>query len=359
MREPVVTTVTSSDGTRLAVETSDPGGAGSGVTLVLAHGWTQDRRTWDRVVGRLAPSARIVRYDLRGHGDSDPAGPGTATIERLADDLAEVIATQAPAGPVVLAGHSMGGMTIMALADRHPDLVARRVAGAAFVATSSGNMDRITLGFPGVLGRGAARLERRVAKLLVAYRRERLPVAGPFAALGGRLLVFGKRPQKADVRSVADQLRKAHARSIGGFQNAISLHERRVALAALRTVPTVVLVGDRDRLTPVDHAEAIAEELPDARFVLLPGAGHMITQERHTVVAEAIAGLITGARRPDDDSAEDNAEVDGVEVRRTEVHGADVTDTDIARVAPGAGGVATADGAAGSPHRSRATPTSP
>ncbi|GAA1208659.1 alpha/beta hydrolase [Prauserella alba] len=290
-----MTTVTVSDGTRLAVETSEPEAAGHPVTLVLVHGWTQDRRTWDRVVGELVAPVRIVRYDLRGHGDSDPAGPQSATIDRLADDLAEVIAAQVPEGPIVLVGHSMGGMTIMALADRYPELVARRVAGAAFVATSSGNMDRLTLGFPGALGRGAARLERRLAKLLVAYRRERLPVGRPLAAMGGRLLVFGKRPRTDDVRSVAEQLRKAHPRSIGGFQNAISLHDRAAALAALATVPTVVLVGDRDRLTPVHHAEAIARALPAARFVLFPGAGHMITQERHTGVTDAIAGLIADA----------------------------------------------------------------
>ncbi|GAA1246010.1 alpha/beta hydrolase [Prauserella halophila] len=326
-----VTTVTASDGTRLAVETGEPaGGAGSPVTLVLVHGWTQDRRTWDRVVGELASPVRTVRYDLRGHGDSEPAGPESATIDRLADDLAEVIATQAPSGPVVLAGHSMGGMTIMALADRHPDLVARRVAGAAFVATSSGNMDHLTLGFPGALGRGAARLERRLAKLLVAYRRDRLPVAGPFAALGSRLLVFGKRPRKADVRSVADQLRKADPRSLGGFQNAISLHDRAAALSALAAVPTVVLAGDRDRLIPVEHAEAIAEQLPDARFVVFPGAGHMITQERCTGVAEAIGVLVTGA----------------------------VADAAAAGNGSGEPAGATADGAAESPHRSRATPAS-
>ncbi|MFD6794809.1 MULTISPECIES: alpha/beta fold hydrolase [Prauserella salsuginis group] len=331
--------MTASDGARIAVETSEPEGGGDHrVTLVLVHGWTQDRRTWDRVVGELSPGVRTVRYDLRGHGDSDPAGPRSATIDRLADDLAEVIATQVPSGPIVLAGHSMGGMTIMALADRYPDLVARRVAGAAFVATSSGNMDRLTLGFPGALGRGAARLERRLAKLLVAYRRERLPVARPLAALGGRFLVFGKRPRKDDVRSVAEQLRKAHPRSIGGFQNAISLHNRVTALAALATVPTVVLVGDRDRLTPVEHAEAIAEELPHARFVLFPGAGHMITQERWTGVADAIAGLIADAGT-------------------TAVPGGTAADgaaTDRAAT----GGAATGGAEAGSPHRSRATPTS-
>ena len=289
--------VITSDGTRLNVEIREPRSAPT-VTVVLVHGWTQDLRTWDHVVTGLARrsgSMRLVRYDLRGHGDSEPAAPGTATIERLADDLAEIIAETAPSGPLVLAGHSMGGMTMMALADRHPDLVRTRVAGAAFVATSSGNMDRITLGLPGALGRGAARLERRLARLMLAYRRERLPVGGLPARLGARMLVFGKKPHADDVKCVAAQLRKAHPRSVGGFQNAISLHNRSTALAALLTVPTVVLVGDCDRLTPVEHAEAIVKELPDARLVLFPGAGHMITQERHPGVTDAILGLVEDA----------------------------------------------------------------
>ncbi|MFC4004303.1 alpha/beta fold hydrolase [Prauserella oleivorans] len=288
MSEPFVTT----DGTRLHTELTGP--ADAEVTLVLVHGWTQDLRTWDRVVRELPPSVRILRYDLRGHGSSSPAPPGTATIDQLADDLAELLAGRVPDGRIVLAGHSLGGMTIMALADRHPDLVAERVAGVAFVATSCGNMDRITLGLPGALGRAATRVERRLAKLLLEYRKDALPVGPAAAKAGARWLVFGRKPRRADVASVADQLLRAHPRSLGGFQNAINLHDRRTALAALRTTRAVVLAGEADRLTPLPHAEAIAEELPGARLVLYPGAGHMLAQERHREVAAVLAEL-TGA----------------------------------------------------------------
>src|SRR5690606_13036932 len=101
---PPVSQVITSDGTRLNVEIRETRSAPT-VTVVLVHGWTQDLRTWDHVVTGLARrsgSMRLVRYDLRGHGDSEPAAPGTATIERLADDLAEVIAETAPSGPLVL-----------------------------------------------------------------------------------------------------------------------------------------------------------------------------------------------------------------------------------------------------------------
>ncbi|WP_033295094.1 alpha/beta fold hydrolase [Amycolatopsis jejuensis] len=279
-----------SDGCALHVESSGP--ADAAVTLVLVHGWTQDHRTWDGVVRHLGPGVRILRYDLRGHGGSAPARDGAATIPRLADDLAELIADRVPSGPVVLAGHSMGGMTMMALAERHPALVAERVAGVAFVATSSGQMDRITLGLPGMAGQFSARFERRLAKALAHRKGERLPLSPALVRSGARFLVFGDRPRRGDVRTVAEQLLCAHPASLGAFQDAISTHDCRVALAVLRGVPAVVLAGEKDRLCPLSHARVIAGELPEAEFVRFPGAGHMLPQERAGEVAGRIAGLL-------------------------------------------------------------------
>ncbi|MEU6643678.1 alpha/beta fold hydrolase [Saccharomonospora sp. NPDC046836] len=293
MTAPAADGFCTSDGTRLRVDLTGP--AGGQATLVLIHGWTQDRRTWDRVLAELPPGQRVVRYDLRGHGGSAPARQGTATIDQLADDLAELIAARVPSGRLVLAGHSMGGMTIMALAERHPELVSGRVDGVAFVATSSGDMHRITLGLPGVLGGGAARAERRLAELLLAYRKDVLPLRPGAARAGARWLVFGRRARREDVVAVVDQLLCAHPASIGGFQNAISLHDRRVALAALRNTTALVLAGEADRLCPVRHAEAIASELPGARLVLYPGAGHMLPQERAAEVAARLGALVRGA----------------------------------------------------------------
>jgi pimeloyl-ACP methyl ester carboxylesterase len=282
------------DGTTLYVTETGPRDAP--VTLVLVHGWTQDHRTWDRVGGPMAEQVtaplRILRYDLRGHGASAPARPGTATITQLADDLAELLAAKVPQGRLVLAGHSMGGMTIMELARRHPDLVRERVAGVAFVATSCGQMNHVTLGLPGIAGNGAARFERRLATLLARQRREALPLRPGVVRPGARWLVFGERPRRADVDSVVEQLLVAHPASLAGFQDAISRHDCRVALATLRETPAVVLGGDRDRLCPLPHAQAIARELPDAEFVRYPGAGHMLPQERAQEVTERIARLV-------------------------------------------------------------------
>lgn len=283
-----------SDGTTLHVETSGPRDAPQ--TLVLVHGWTQDRRTWDRVGQGIAEAhtapLRVLRYDLRGHGRSDPSTPASATIEQLADDLAELLAARVPEGKLVLAGHSMGGMTIMALAERHPELVAHRVAGVAFVATSSGEMNRITLGLRGIAGSGAAKVERTLAALLARQNGDHLPLRPAVLRPGARWLVFGKRPRRSDIDSVVEQLRCAHPASLGGFQDAISRHDRRVSLAALRGTPVVVLTGGRDRLCPPEHATVIADELPAAILVRYPGAGHMLPQERGGEVATRIAGLV-------------------------------------------------------------------
>lgn len=282
-----------SDGAELRVSLSGP--ADSAVTLVLVHGWTQDHRTWDFVLPHLGTGVRVLRYDLRGHGGSSPARPGGATIARLADDLAELVADRVPAGPLVMAGHSMGGMTLMVLAERHPALVASRLAGVAFVATSSGDMDRLTLGFPGLVGRGVTRLEPRLARVLAGLRSETLRLRPGLVRSFARRLVFGDRPGRVEVDSVVSQLLSVHPASAGMFLDAIASHRGVGGLGALCDVPSVVLAGEKDRLCPLPHAKVIADALPDAEFVRFPGAGHMLPQERPFEVARWISVLARAA----------------------------------------------------------------
>lgn len=278
------------DGTGLLVRGTGPRNAP--VTLVLAHAWTQDHTEWDPILPWLPRAARVLRYDHRGHGGSEPAKPGTATVAQLADDLAELVTELAPTGQLVLAGHSMGGMTLMALAERYPELVADRVAGVAFIATSSADLDRITLGLPGAAGRVAIRVDKELGRRLARYGKESLPVPPALAAPAVRWLAFGTRATRADVRAMAGQFVRAHPASVAGFRDSISRHDRRAALAALRDKPAVILAGGRDRLTPLPHARTIAQELPSAQFVCYPGAGHELTYERSRSVACRISSLL-------------------------------------------------------------------
>lgn len=282
------------DGTALHVR--DTGGGEP--TVVLIHGWTLDHTSWDRVAAALPGAAgrpvRVLRHDHRGHGGSAPAPAGSATVAKVADDLAELLAARVPRGPVVLVGHSMGGMAIMAMAERHPDLLAERVAGVALVATSSGGLADVTFGLPRWAARAIARGERRVNRRLATLDRAALLRRPGVARPGLRWLLFGTRPRRADVLATAAQVGRCHPASLAGFRESINGHERRAALAALRGIRTVVLAGGADRLTAVSHARVIAAELPDAEFVVFPGAGHMLPLERADEVAAHVARLLAG-----------------------------------------------------------------
>lgn len=277
-----------SDGTVLHVDHTGPA---TGVTVLLVHGWTLDHTSWDRVVDAL-PGTRVTRYDHRGHGGSAPSPHGTATIEQAADDLAELITERVPDGPIVLAGHSMGGMTAMALAERHPALFASRIAGVALVATSSGGLADTTLGLPKWLARRVAGGEHRLNAKLASARRRSLLRNPKLAVPGLRWLLFGSRPRRTDVLATATQVARCHPASLAGFRASINEHERAAALAACRDIPVVVAVGGADRLTPLRHARRIAAELPSARLVIYPRAGHMLPCERDVDIAAHIAQLV-------------------------------------------------------------------
>lgn len=289
-----------SDGTALHVEDTGAGGDAD-ITVILLHGWTLDHTEWHRVVPALTGAVnrrlRVISYDHRGHGGSAPAKPGTATIAQLADDLAELIADRVPQGPIVLVGHSMGGATIMAFAERHPQLLTR-IIGTIFVATTSGGLNNLTLGLPRWLTPRVVKAERRVNQRLAKLKRRSLSRHTAILRPMLRFVVFGKKPNRRDVADTADQLARSNPASIAGFRISLGEHERRDALAALRDKPTIVLAGGADRLLPNPHSRIIADAL-GAELVIYPKAGHMLNVERPVQVAERIAHVITLAHSRD------------------------------------------------------------
>jgi pimeloyl-ACP methyl ester carboxylesterase len=287
---------TTSDGTRLAVYWQGP--RQRPLTIVLVHGWVVDARVWGPVATALAAGPRgwpIVRFDLRGHGNSDPVKPDTATIDVLADDLAELLTTEV-AGAVVLGGHSMGGMAIMALAQRHPELVAARVAGAVFVATSCGGLLPLELGLPPGLARIVARGESSVIRWASGSRwlmgRERTARWAGLVRPVVRWLQFGEHPQRADVALSSRCVARCRPASMVAFRATFDEYEQTAALAAFRHMPTLIMGGTRDRLTPIRHAERIAAALPHATLIRFPGAGHMVQLERAEQVTQRIRELL-------------------------------------------------------------------
>jgi pimeloyl-ACP methyl ester carboxylesterase len=282
--------VPAADGVALHAEID--GAAGAPVTVVLAHGWTLDLRTWGPVARALVdgPSpVRVVRHDHRGHGRSAAVDPESMTLEQLADDLAAVITETAPDGPLVLGGHSMGGMTLMALAERHPAVIERAV-GIALVATVSGGLAQATLGLP---PRRAA-LFRHAEKRLYGSRgwAARSSLGDPrLLAPAMRWLLLGPGAGPEARRITTATVAACRPLTVSGFRPALEAHERDAALAAFASIPTTVLVGSRDRLTPVAAARRIAAALPSAELTIFPDAGHMLPVERVAGVASRIDAL--------------------------------------------------------------------
>lgn len=286
--------VPGADGASLHVRLDGPQQAP--VTVVLVHGWALEGRTWGSVARSLATGrspVRVVRPDHRGHGRSAAVDPATMTIDQLADDLAAVVAATAPDGPLVLAGHSMGGMTLMALAERHPDVVAR-AGGIALVATASGGLAERPFG----LAPPAAAVYRRVEQRVYGTRRwsGRETLGDPrLLAPAMRWLLLGSRPSEEARRITFETVAACRPLTVSGFRPTLEAHERHDALAAFAEIPTVVLVGSRDRLTPVRSARRIADALPSAELTIFPDAGHMLPLERVSGVARRIAALASGA----------------------------------------------------------------
>lgn len=271
--------VRSADG--IALHAMVDGPADAQVTVVLLHGWTLDSRTWGPVARSLAAGgARVIRYDHRGHGRSAAVEPSTMTIEQLADDLVAVLAELAPGGPLVLAGHSMGGMTIMALAERHSPVL-DRVAGVALVATACGDLAQATFGLP---PRRAA-LVRRVEGWVAGTKRwaSRRRLGDPrLLAPALRWLLLGRRPSREAVRLTVGSIAGCRPLTISGFRPTLAGHEREAALAAFAAIPTEVLAGGSDRLTPLRYARRIADAVPGAPLTIYPEVGHMV--DRKSVV---------------------------------------------------------------------------
>ncbi|HEU0127980.1 MAG TPA: alpha/beta hydrolase [Pseudonocardiaceae bacterium] len=287
---------TTSDGTRLALHWQGPRDAP--LTVVLAHGWTLDSRIWQPVADLLPPGLRVLRYDHRGHGRCDPARPGTTTIAHLADDLADLLRDEV-SGPVVLGGHSLGGMAIMGLAERHPELVARRVVGAVFVATSCGQLIPLDFGLRPALARLVAGAETRLMRASAVARvlrgREVTATRAGLIRPGVRWLLFGDHPRRADIDLTARCMAQGRPSNIVDFRPTFDDHDRAAALAAFTHTPALVLAGTRDRLIPIRHAAAIAAQLPNATLVRYAGAGHMVLLERAEQVATRISELVAAA----------------------------------------------------------------
>ncbi|MGL6234410.1 MAG: alpha/beta fold hydrolase [Segniliparus sp.] len=274
---------TSSDGARLRVLQYGPPAA---PPLVLAHGWTCVAEAWLPQVHELVGEFRVVAFDQRGHGRSE-AGAGPFTVDLLADDLDAVLAHVLQDGErAVLAGHSMGGMSVIAWAERHPDRVGERAEAAVLVGTS------------------AHCRPRRFNEALVAAYRLPFPTGLVRNSWLTRLVVRGyalsPTARDADVDFTARMALDCSPRARSEWQRALVPLDIRSGVGRL-AVPTTVVAGARDQVLPLGHSRKIAEALSESgwleRFVVLPEVGHMIGLEASGSLNAIIKGTAEAARR--------------------------------------------------------------
>jgi len=296
-------TVTTDDGLPLAVEEVGPRDAP--LTVVFVHGYCLAMGSWHYQRLGLAdmthPRIRMVFYDHRSHGRSGRAPTETATIDQLGEDLHRVLLDLVPTGPMVLVGHSMGGMTIMALADRHPALFGRRVIGVALLSTSTGRLAEVTLGFPALTAKlrapvlpFALRVMRSRPVLIERSRR----IGSDIAWLLTRRYSFGSSDvSPALVEYVGQMIAATPVEVVADFFPALNAHDKLSALNELRDVETFVAVGDKDLLTPSDHSRRMAEALPAAELLVLEGAGHLAMMERPALVTLRLRAFLHRAAR--------------------------------------------------------------
>jgi pimeloyl-ACP methyl ester carboxylesterase len=263
--------------------------------VLLSHCWTLNQADWHYQVRDLqrefGHQIRIVTWDHRGHGQSDPAPKVDCTIENLGRDMGDVIDAYAAPGPLVLAGHSIGGMTMMALAEQRPE-VYQRVVGAAFVATSSGRLDTVTLGLPEMGTFAKAQIPRILAfrsRTLTQKARRRAPVIERQIV---RRFLFGKPMRLVDAALTVEGIINSPAATMVGYYENCMLHERTKVLKVLDGIPTHVLVGTRDVLTPPEHGKRIAENVDGAILTVVPDAGHMLPLERDELVSGVLIRLV-------------------------------------------------------------------
>ncbi|MDJ0340616.1 alpha/beta hydrolase [Streptomyces sp. PH10-H1] len=277
-------------------------GAPEPLTVVFCHGYCLNQDAWHFQRAALRGSVRAVYWDQRSHGRSergrDQLEGKPATIDQLGRDLKAVLDAVAPSGPLVLVGHSMGGMTIMALADQFPELVTARVAGVVFVGTSAGKLGAMTMGLPAAGARAFRVLAPSVLRILGTQvdlvERGRRATADLFAGIIKRYSFASD--VDASVARFAERLIEGTTIDVvAEFYPAFIQHEKADALAVLDGKPALVLAGDTDLLTPSDHSADIAERLPAAELVIVRNAGHLVMLEYPELVNGQLAALLARA----------------------------------------------------------------
>lgn len=247
---------------------------GAGLPLVMLHAFPLDRRMWLPQCGALIPQCRCITPDMRGFGDSSPEGPHS--MEQYADDVVAVLDALRIERAVV-AGLSLGGYVAFALWRRH-----RARVRALVLADTRAEADT-----------DEVRLRRRELSALAREKGAGAVAARQLPGLVGK----ATREHNPDLYdSIHGMMLGATVEGIEGALHAMATRADSTALLAAIDVPTLVVCGEMDAITPLKGMQAMAERIGPSRFEAIAGAGHLSNMERpaafNHVIAEFLASLV-------------------------------------------------------------------
>jgi pimeloyl-ACP methyl ester carboxylesterase len=270
----------------------------SPITVVFSHGYALNLDCWHFQRAAYRGLVRTVYYDQRSHGRSGRSPRDHATIDQCGDDLRAVLDAVAPDGPVVLVGHSMGGMSIVAMTEKHPELIGERVVGVALISTTAGGLDPSRILLPmvpskltGDLTHSAVRTLARSHSVVDRLRR----VGRSVAMVATDVFAFGDAVPAEYVDFVDDMLSATPFEVVAEFFPSFRGLDKFDAVEVLGRVPTTIICGTADRLTAIGHSRKLNSRIPGSTLLECEGAGHMAILERHGQVNAALDQLLSAA----------------------------------------------------------------
>ncbi len=269
------------------------------LTVVFVHGYALNMDCWHYQRAAYRGQVRSVFYDQRSHGRSARSPEDNCTIEQLGDDLLRVIEATAP-GPVVVVGHSMGGMATISLAQHHPELFGDKVVGVALISTTAGGLDSGRVLFPMLplpLGLGGRVIGRAVSTLdrghkVIDFIRSR---GRDVAEVVTDDLAFGKDAPRDHVEFVLDMLDRTPFAVVADFWPAFASLDSFDHLGALARVPTSVISGTDDKIVRLSHSRKLHARIHGSSLLECEGAGHMVIIERPDEVDAELDDLLDAA----------------------------------------------------------------
>jgi pimeloyl-ACP methyl ester carboxylesterase len=288
--------VTTPDGVPLAVREVGPTDAP--LTVVFAHGFCLRMGSFHfqriRLSEEWGTEVRMIFYDQRGHGRSGEAPPETYTVTQLGQDLETVLQVIAPRGPIVLVGHSMGGMTVLSHARQFPQHYGSRITGAALISSAAEGVAKSPLGE--ILNNPALEAVRRAArsapKLINRGRNATRSLIGPIL----RAASFSNSNVSPSIAAFSEKMMlETPIPTMVEFLHALEVHDETKGLPTLATIPTLIVCGDHDLVTPAEYSKRLTEALPDSELVIVSRAGHLVLLEKPDPINDGLVRLVKHA----------------------------------------------------------------